>query len=205
MASERGNGQAPPCTADNLAAILATASIPRTSGRGTESGETARVRGLEDGAMAGLLFQGGLRRSEVAALRWSDLTDATDGQGLLITVRVSKTNQDGAAADVRYIKNGAAAALRHLRAHRFSDQDVAGDELVFGLTAQSIGHRFTAAAAAAGIETTSNRSLGPRRSSIRADIRVKLCVDSDDWPRRPIPVWAHKEMFSCRYLNCMVG
>ena len=153
MASERGNGQAPPCTADNLAAILATASIPRTSGRGTESGETARVRGLEDGAMAGLLFQGGLRRSEVAALRWSDLTDATDGQGLLITVRVSKTNQDGAAADVRYSKNGAADTLRHLRAHRFSDQDVAGDELVFGLTAQSIGHRFTAAAAAAGIET----------------------------------------------------
>ena len=149
-ATGRGRGQAKPCTADNLAAILATAATPRTNGRGTESDETARARGLEDSAIAALLFQGGLRRSEVAALRWSDVEAATDGNGLLVTVRTSKTNQDGGDGDIRYLKNGAAAALRKLREHRSPDDS----DLVFdGLSAQSIGNRFGAAAAAAGIET----------------------------------------------------
>ena len=148
-ATGRGRGQAKPCTADNLAAILATAALPRTNGRGTESDETASARGLEDSAIAALLFQGGLRRSEVAALRWSDVEAATDGNGLLVTVRTSKTNQDGGDVDIRYLKNGAAAALRKLREHRSPDDS----DLVFdGLSAQSIGNRF-GAAAAAGIET----------------------------------------------------
>ena len=149
QATGRGRGQAKPCTADNLAAILATASLPRTNGRGTESDETARARGLEDSAIAALLFQGGLRRSEVAALRWSDVEAASDDFGLLVTVRTSKTNQDGDDVDIRYLKNGAAAALRKLREHRSPDDS----DLVFdGLSAQSIGNRFGAAATAAGIE-----------------------------------------------------
>ena len=150
QATERGRGQAAPCTADNLAAILATAARPRTNGRGTESDKAALERGLEDSAIAALLFQGGLRRSEVAALRWADISTATDAKGLLVSVRTSKTNQEGAAADIRYLKNGAAEALRKLRAHR-SPQD---SDLVFGgLIPQTIGNRFGAAAAAAGIET----------------------------------------------------
>ena len=51
---------------------------------------------------------GGLRRSEVSALEWRDVSDASDGDGVLLTVRTSKTNQEGDAADVRYLKNGAA-------------------------------------------------------------------------------------------------
>ena len=66
--------------------------------------------------IAGLLFMGGLRRSEVAAVRWADVTDARDGDGVLLTVRTSKTNHEGDAADVRYLKNGAAKAIRTLRA-----------------------------------------------------------------------------------------
>ena len=65
--------------------------------------------------IAGLLFMGGLRRAEVSALEWRDVSDASDGDGLLITVRQSKTNQEGDAADVRYLKNGAAKAIRTLR------------------------------------------------------------------------------------------
>ena len=80
-----------------------------------------------------------MRRSEVAALRWADISAATDAKGLLVSVRTSKTNQEGAAADIRYLKNGAAEALRKLRAHR-SPQD---SDLVFGgLTPQTIGNRF---------------------------------------------------------------
>ena len=59
---------------------------------------------------------GGLRRSEVSALEWRDVSDARDGDGVLLTVRTSKTNQEGDAADVRYLKNGPANAIRTLRA-----------------------------------------------------------------------------------------
>ena len=50
------------------------------------------------------------RRSEVSALRWADVEDAGDGDGILVTVRRSKTNQVGETSDVRYLKNGAARA-----------------------------------------------------------------------------------------------
>ena len=33
----------------------------------------------------------GMRRSEVSALRWIDVSDSTDGDGMLVTVRRSKT------------------------------------------------------------------------------------------------------------------
>ena len=65
-----GPGQAAPLSADGLAAILATAARPRTDGRGVESHTTAQRRGRTDAVIAGLLFMGGLRRSEVSALEW---------------------------------------------------------------------------------------------------------------------------------------
>ena len=86
-AADRGRGQAAPLRADGLAAILATAARPRTDGRGVESHTTAHRRGRLDAVIASLLFMGGLRRSEVAAVRWADVTDARDGDGVLLTVR----------------------------------------------------------------------------------------------------------------------
>ena len=65
-----GAGARPPrCAPDGLAAILATAARPRTDGRGVESPTTAHRRGRLDAVIASLLFMGGLRRSEVAAVR----------------------------------------------------------------------------------------------------------------------------------------
>ena len=148
-AADRGRGQAAPLRADGLAAILATADRPRTDGRGVESHTTAHRRGRLDAVIAGLLFMGGLRRSEVAALRWADVTDARDGDGVLLTVRTSKTNQEGDAADVRYLKNDAAKAIRTVRADW---PDAAPTDRVVGLSPLQIQRRFTAAARAAGIE-----------------------------------------------------
>ena len=148
-AADRGRGQAAPLRADGLAAILATAERPRTDGRGVESTTTAHRRGRLDAVIAGLLFMGGLRRSEVAAVRWADVTDARDGDGVLLTVRTSKTNQEGDAADVRYLKNGPAKAIRTLRA---AAADAAPTDRVVGLSPLQIQRRFTAAARAAGIE-----------------------------------------------------
>ena len=150
-AADRGRGQAAPLSADGLAAILATAERPRTDGRGVEAHTTAQRRGRTDAVIAGLLFMGGLRRSEVSALEWRDVADASDGDGdgVLITVRTSKTNQEGDTADVRYLKNGAAKAIRTLRTDR---PDAAPTDRVIGLSSLQIQRRFTAAARAAGIE-----------------------------------------------------
>ena len=145
-AADRGRGQAAPLRADGLAAILATAERPRTDGRGVESHTTAHRRGRLDAVIASLLFMGGLRRSEVSALEWRDVSDARDGDGVLLTVRTSKTNHEGDAADVRYLKNGAAKAIRTLRA-----ADAAPTDRVIGLSPVQIQRRFTAAARAAGI------------------------------------------------------
>ena len=84
--------------------------------RGVESDQVAAARGRLDAVIAGLLFMGGLRRSEVAALRWADVEDAPGGDGILVTVRRSKTNQEGETSDVRYLKNGAerGAVARYL-------------------------------------------------------------------------------------------
>ena len=75
--------------------------------------------------IASLLFMGGLRRSEVSALEWRDVSDASDSDGVLLTVRTSKTNQEG---------------------------DAAPTDRVIGLSPIQIQRRFTAAARAAGIE-----------------------------------------------------
>ena len=48
---------------------------------------------------------GGLRRAEVSALEWLDVSDASDGDGVLITVRTSKTNQEGDRVAFRPVKS----------------------------------------------------------------------------------------------------
>ena len=156
QAAGRGRGQADPLTADDVAAIMATASIPRRTGRGMESEADAADRGATDRAIVAVLFQGGLRRSEAAALRWGDVQDAADGRGIVVYVRRSKTDQDGTAADVRYLKNGCAAALRQLRdritVQRSGLRPDGTAQVLGGINGQSIARRLTAAASAAGIE-----------------------------------------------------
>ena len=140
QAAGRGRGQA----------------ITAGTGRGMENETAAAERGAVDKAIVSLLFQGGLRRSEAAALRWVDVQDATDGPGIVVYVRRSKTDQDGTAADVRYLKNGCAVALRQLRdritVQRSGLRPDATAPVLGGLNGQSIARRLTAAARAAGIE-----------------------------------------------------
>ena len=148
-ASDRGRGQARPFGVSDLAAVLATCHRPRRRGRGVESEEVALERGRIDAVIAGLLFMAGMRRSEVSALRWADVVDSTDGYGMLVTVRRSKTNQEGEVNDVRYVKDGIARAVRTLRAVTSPEPE----DRVVPLSAQMIGLRFTTAAQAAGVES----------------------------------------------------
>ena len=88
-------------------------------------------------------------RSEVAALEWRDIEVAGEVPGAFrIRVRSSKTNQGGAETDVRLIKNGATAALAAIRP---ADAEPCV-EVFGGLNGQSIGRRFSAATAAAGVD-----------------------------------------------------
>ncbi|MDE0717860.1 MAG: tyrosine-type recombinase/integrase [Rhodospirillaceae bacterium] len=143
--ADRGRGRARSVTADEVTAIIAVARQAERD---------------KDAAIAGLLFQAALRRSEAAALEWRDIEPAADIPGaLLIRVRQKKTDQAGDETDVRLVKNGAAEALAAIR-----PAGAAPTDRVFvtgkgrgrggraGLNAQTIGRRFTAAARAAGIE-----------------------------------------------------
>ncbi len=147
-AADRGRGQAAPMTADDLAAIVATARQPRRTGRGVESAEAAERRGLVDVAVAGLLFHGGLRRSEVAALRVGDVEPAAHVAGaVVVTVRSSKTKPDGAAAAKRFVKGPPAAAVLKLR-----DAAPEPGAPLIGLSGRQVARRIEAAGRAAGLE-----------------------------------------------------
>ena len=66
---------------------MTLAQQPRRSGPGVESPEAAKGRVLEDGAIVSLAFCAGLRRSEIAALRWRDVS-ATDRLGVCAAGRL---------------------------------------------------------------------------------------------------------------------
>ena len=79
-----------------------------------------------------------------------------DSRGLLVTVRRSKTDQEGTAADVRYLKNGAAAVVWAISPSTFAD-----DAPVLGGLSQSIALRIAAAAKTAGIDGRITGRAGP--------------------------------------------
>ena len=147
-AGGRGHGQARPFVAADLAAVLATCHRPRRRGRGDESDEVAVKRGQLDAVIAGLLFMAGMRRSEVSALLWGDVAAAVAGDGVLITVRRGKTNPEGEARDVRFVKGAVAVAVRTLRAAASPEPE----DRVVPLSPQMVGLRFQASARAAGVE-----------------------------------------------------
>lgn len=90
----RAQKQAAGLTAASLAAIRATACVPRTGRGGSlETTGTARSRGLLDIAMASLMRDGMLRRSEAACLTWGDLVEQEVGTGRLTVARSRPTRK----------------------------------------------------------------------------------------------------------------
>ena len=134
-------------TAQECDTVLATCCYPRRAGSRVESEETARRRGLVDGAIVALVFHGALRCSELAVLRWADV-DLSDSNEVVVTLRRSKTNSRGEWASVRHLVGGCAAAVRRLHAAL----SPAPAELVVGLSVTQINRRFAAACAVAGLE-----------------------------------------------------
>ena len=151
-ASLRGRGrrlarpqrQAGALTADVLAVIRLTAPKPRARGRGFETPAQAAQRARFDLALVAVLSDGGLRRSEAAALTWGDLQRWDDGSGRITVVR-SKTDAEAQGAVVAITP----AAMRALDAIR--PMGVGGEVKVFGLSESQIDRRVKVIAKAAGL------------------------------------------------------
>ena len=119
-ASLRGRGrrlarpqrQAGALTADVLAVIRLTAPKPRARGRGFETPAQAAQRARFDLALVAVLSDGGLRRSEAAALTWGDLQRWDDGSGRITVVR-SKTDVEAQGAVVAITPRRHAGPGRH--------------------------------------------------------------------------------------------
>ena len=140
----RPQRQAGALTADVLAVIRLTAVQPRKRGRGFETAEQAAERARFDLALVAVLSDGGLRRSEAAALTWGDVQRWDDGSGRITVIR-SKTDAEAQGAVVAVTP----AAMRALDAIR--PAGVGGGQKVFGLSESQIARRVKAVARAAGL------------------------------------------------------
>ena len=138
--------QATALTEEGLAAIRTTAHLRRTgpSGR-TERASTARLRAQVDIALASVMRDAMLRRSEAAALTWADVEFRSD-RSARVTVRRSKSDQDGTGATL-YVGRAGGAALRAIHL-----SDASPRARVFGLrSGRAVSNRIAAAARAAGL------------------------------------------------------
>ena len=136
--------QAGALTADVLSVIRLTAVQPRKRGRGLETPAQAARRARFDLALVAVLSDGGLRRSEAAALTWGDVQRWDDGSGRITVIR-SKTDVEAQGATVAVTP----VAMKALEAIR--PAGVASEEKVFGLSESQITRRVKTIARAAGL------------------------------------------------------
>ena len=106
--------------------------------------EQAAERARFDLALVAVLSDGGLRRSEAAALTWGDVQRWDDGSGRITVVR-SKTDAEAQGAVVAITP----IAMKALNAIR--PAGVGGEVKVFGLSESQIARRVKAVARAAGL------------------------------------------------------
>lgn len=172
--------QAKPLDYDGAVKLLALSDRPQRSGRsGLERPERAASRGSLDRCIVALLFCAGMRRSEVAALRWADVEETARPGRIRVRVRTSKTNQDGARADWRLLVSGFAAALRDRR-ERVRPAD--GDRVV-PLSPAQVARRLAALGRVAGIEGLSGHSgrVGMAADLIRRGASTTSVQDAGGW------------------------
>lgn len=136
--------QARGLTGERLEAIVRTAHRQRTGQTGRKESKAAALRrGDVDIAIATVMRDALLRRSEAAELRWGDVEFSADGSSL-VTIRRSKTSHVSA---VQYVGTDATAALRRIR-----PLNAHPDSRVFGLrSGRSISNRLGAMAREAGL------------------------------------------------------
>ena len=180
----RAQKQATGLTAASLAAIRATACVPRIGRGGSlETAHTAEARGQIDIALISLMRDGMLRRSETESLTWGDLVKESDGTGRL-TVARSKTDPEGEGA-VLFVSGPTMEALRAIR-----QAEANVDESLFGLSDEQIARRVTSAAAAAGLGegfTGHSARVGMAQDLARAGTELPALMTAGRWQSPTMP------------------
>ena len=104
-----------------------------------ESAETAHKRAALDLAIIGVLADGGLRRSEAAALTWGDVDLWDDGTGR-VTIQKGKNQVEPQTVAVTAVTVPAPGEIR--------PEDADSTAPVFGLIGEALANRVRAAARA---------------------------------------------------------
>ena len=184
QAAEAGrvSKQAAALTAEALSAIRATATKPRTGPTGrTESAKAAERRGCVDVALCSLMRDALLRRSECAALQWTDIEFHANGTGRL-HIRRSKTDQEG-TGNVQFLSRETVRALRKIM---LSEPEGS----VFGLCAASIQNRITSAARVAGLSgrfTGHSCRVGMARDLAANGTELPALMQAGRWQSERMP------------------
>ena len=159
-AADEGNApsQAAPLRWRHILEIICSAREPRRNqpgGRAETPEQTARRAELEI-AMIALAHDAALRRSELLALTWADIELPADGEPGTVSIRRSKTDQNGqgAALPISEFTTQALIRIRPDSAHP--------DDPVFDISPSTVTRRMKAAAQAAGINPANISSHSPR-------------------------------------------
>ena len=176
--------QADALTSEALARIRETGRLPRR-GRGgrMETPAAALARAAVDMAIIGVMADGGLRRSESAALTWGDVDHYQD-----CTARI--TIQKGKNQPEPLIVALTETTARALRGIQPDGADLAAP--VFGLTGETLANRIRAAARAAGLgEDFSGHSgrIGMARRMVAAGAPTAAVQHQGRW--KPGDMVAH--------------
>ena len=132
--------------ATHLAAVVATARIPRKGQGGRlEKPAAANKRGLFDIAFVSVMMDGLLRVNEAAALTWADVTRPDDNGESMIFIERSKTDKVG---DGVWLPLGAEASKALWAWYKVSDKQ----GRVFNLSVDGLMLRVKAICRAAGFD-----------------------------------------------------
>ena len=175
--------QATALTAENLAAIRAVATTPRRGrfGRDETPAEALR-RGQTDIALCSLMRDGLLRRSEAAALTWTDVEAWPDGTGR-IYLGVSKGDQEGDGTTL-FLSRGTMRALRAI--HHGAPEGAR----VFDLCPHQIGRRIQAACREAGLYghySGHSPRVGMARDLARIGAELPALMTAGRWKSSAMP------------------
>ena len=172
----RPPAQAQGITERKLLLIETVASIQR----GRERKATAERRGAIDVALISLMRDRLLRRSEVAAIEWSDITKEDDGSGRLWITR-SKTDQEGQGA-VGYVSPQTIEKLELIRSTSSGP--------VFTFNERSVTRRIAEAARAAklpGKYSGHSPRIGMAQDLARAGASLNQMMTAGRWKSHAMP------------------
>ena len=144
-----------------------------------------RERVAVDFALIGLMRDAMLRRAEVAAVTWGDITWTEDGAGVVFVAR-SKTDQEGAGASL-YLSPWTMSALGRLREHREAPESA---EAVIGLSTGHIARRIARMAREAGLKgrfSGHSPRVGMAQDLVRAGTGLPKLMQAGRWKSAAMP------------------